>query len=215
MRRELLIVAGVGAIAALAWHATARAAPRASLELASPWPALPDLDELGAELEELVGMAPGAAELYAIAQEPNVRAFLAMIRNAEGTAGRNGYRTLFGGELFDHFADHPRIAVTRSLGGAPLTSTAAGAYQFLARTWDEVRAALELGDFSPEAQDVAAVYLIRRRGALVDVRAGLFDVAVSKVSREWASLPGSPYGQPVKSLEHVRAVYADAGGSFA
>lgn len=33
------------------------------------------------------------------------------------------------------------------------------------------------------------------------------------ISWEWASMPGSPYGQPVISLDTARAVYVDAGGS--
>jgi muramidase (phage lysozyme) len=194
--RALLIVAGVVVLAA-AWHRGR------------------SLEELEAELEDLVSLTPTAAALAAIALEPNVAAFLSTIRHAEGTAGPTGYRMHFGGELFAHFADHPRRAVTRSLGGQPLTSTAAGAYQFLARTWDDVQATLELPDFSPASQDVAAVFLIRRRGALADVRAGRFDDAIAKCAREWASLPGSPYGQPVKTLERVREVYAAAGGAFA
>ena len=93
----------------------------------------------------------------------NLRAFLYMIRHCEGTAGENGYRTQFGGGLFDSFADHPRQAITRTLGGKPITSTAAGAYQFLARTWDECAKALGLPDFSPASQDAAATFLINQR----------------------------------------------------
>ena len=96
----------------------------------------------------------------------NLRAFLYLIRWCEGTSGDNGYRTLFGGGMFDSFADHPRKAITRPLGGKNLTSTAAGAYQVLERTWDECKKALGLPDFSPESQDRAAIYLIKRRGAL-------------------------------------------------
>lgn len=173
-------------------------------------------DELAGELEEVgLMLNPTAANLATLALDRNVAAFLTMIRHAEGTAGPSGYRTLFGGDTFAHFADHPRIRVSRLLGGKLLTSTAAGAYQFLERTWDEVAAVLELPDFAPASQDVAAVYLIRRRGALADVRAGRFDQAVEKCAREWASLPGSPYGQPVKSLAKVRELYAHAGGRFA
>lgn len=144
----------------------------------------------------------------------NLRAFLAVIRHCEGTAGPDGYRTLFGGELFDSFADHPRRQITRALKGRPITSTAAGAYQFLARTWDECRRALNLPDFSPESQDLAAVFLIRRRGALADVEAGRIEAALRKCNREWASLPGAPYGQPTKPLAECLAVYHRAGGAF-
>lgn len=198
MNRAALIIGAGVAIGALIW-----------------WRGRPS-DELALELEELeLAMNATASRLATLTLEPNVAAFLAMIRAAEGTAGPNGYRTLFGGELFDHYADHPRRRVRKPLGSQLITSTAAGAYQFLERTWDDVAATLELTDFSPAAQDVAAVYLIRRRGALADVRAGRFEAAVQKCALEWASLPGSPYGQPVKTLDQVRRVYAAAGGTFA
>lgn len=146
-------------------------------------------------------------------QNSNLQAFLAMIRQAEGTAGRDGYNMLFGGTLFDSFADHPRTKITARLGGRSITSTAAGAYQILERTWDEARAALSLPDFSPESQDIAAAWLIRRRGALRDVLEGRIDAAIGRCNREWASLPGSPYGQPVITLEKARRLYSEAGGT--
>lgn len=39
----------------------------------------------------------------------NVEAFLFTIRRAEGTAGVNGYRTMFTGKLFDDYSKHPNI----------------------------------------------------------------------------------------------------------
>lgn len=138
-------------------------------------------------------------------QNANVKAFLMLIRTGEGTANANGYRTLYGGRLFDGFADHPRISVTA--GG--YTSTAAGAYQILSRTWD----GLGLPDFSPANQDRAAVMLIKRRGALADVIAGRLWIAIGKCNKEWASLPGSPYGQPTMTDDRAASVYARWGGS--
>lgn len=161
--------------------------------------------------------------------EANVSAFLAMIRKAEGTAGPNGYRTLFGGRLFSDFSDHPRIAqqFTDRAGNRRWTS-AAGAYQFMAispipgtekstavNTWDRIAARLGLADFSPESQDLAAVELIREAGALGDVRAGRFDQAVGKVRGIWASMPGAGYSQPEKSLDALRVAYINAGGYIA
>lgn len=139
----------------------------------------------------------------------NLRAFLLTIRHAEGTAGLSGYRMLFGGRLFESFADHPRVLV--ELSG--YRTTAAGAYQILSRTWDGIRAGLP--DFSPASQDIAAARLIRRRGALADVYAGRFAEAIRKCAGEWASLPGSPYGQPTKTMQQVAAAYAAAGGVMA
>ncbi|WP_081636277.1 glycoside hydrolase family 104 protein [Pandoraea sp. SD6-2] len=140
--------------------------------------------------------------------DPNVQAFLTLIRTGEGTLGPNGYSTLFGGGTFNSFADHPNIRVTRG----SLTSTAAGAYQILYGTWLEMQAAYGLTDFSPASQDIAAVGLIKRRGALADVIAGRFDAAITKCNKEWASLPGSPYGQPTLTLARAHDVLASAGG---
>lgn len=148
-------------------------------------------------------------------QDDNVRAFLVMLRHGEGTSDGGGYSRLFGGAHFDSFADHPRSPQTHKLGGKPITSTAAGAFQFLARTWDGLVKQYGFKDFSPESQDLGAVALIKGRKALEDVIAGRFDVAVLKCNKEWASLPGSPYGQPVVTIKKAREVYEQAGGSYA
>lgn len=139
---------------------------------------------------------------------PNVRAMLAVIRKGEGTADANGYRRIFGGQLFDSYADHPRILVKK--GG--YNSTAAGAYQFLSSTWDETAKLMGLADFSPANQDLGALGRIAARGALDDVIAGRFESAVKKMAKEWASLPFSPYGQPVQTLEGAKLVYLQNNG---
>lgn len=144
-------------------------------------------------------------------QNVNVQAFLKVIRRGEGTSDANGYKRIFGGQLFASFADHPRIVVKKS----GYTSSAAGAYQFIISTWDETRAALGLVDFSPASQDLAAVGRIAARGALDDVKAGRFEQAIKKCAKEWASLPFSPYGQPVISLATAQGVYSANGGSYA
>lgn len=145
---------------------------------------------------------------------PNVQALLRVIRRGEGTADEAGFRRLFGGELFDGYADHPRRKITRTLrSGGTITSTAAGAFQFLAGTWDETRNIMKLPDFSPASQTRAAVGRIAARGALEDAKAGALNIALKKIAWEWASMPGSPYGQPVISWETAHATYAAAGGS--
>lgn len=142
----------------------------------------------------------------------NTSAFLQMIRVAEGTDGPNGYRMLFGGSTFSDYSDHPRQYIKAMSNGQPITSSAAGAYQFLAKTWDSVRAKLGLSDFSPASQDAGAVELIRQAGALDDVQAGRFATAVRKVRKIWASLPGAGYGQPERALSTLQAAYVAAGG---
>lgn len=150
----------------------------------------------------------------------NVQAFLGMLRYAEGTSGPDGYRTLFGGSLFDSFDDHPRIAVRYG----NLWTTAAGAYQLMAvsplptggstrvDTWDRLQAKLQLPDFSPASQDACAVELIRERGALGDVMAGRLSSAIAKCAPVWASLPGAGYNQPERQLASLQAAFQSSGG---
>jgi len=138
----------------------------------------------------------------------NVQAFLRMVRVGEGTSGPNGYNTLFGGGQFSDMSRHPNVKVTRN----GYTSTAAGAYQILYSTWLEAQAALGLPDFSPASQDRAACWLIKRRGALADVQNGAVATAIGKCNKEWASLAGSPYGQPTLSLAQDETNFAAYGG---
>ncbi len=147
-------------------------------------------------------------------EEDNIAAFLWMIRVCEGTSGPNGYRTQYTGRLFESFADHPRQAITAPINGRPVTSTAAGAYQFLSKTWDECKKVLQLPDFSPQSQDKAAIYLVNQRRALDDVRAGRFTEAVKKTKTIWASLPGSPYDQNPKNFQTALGYYKQGGGTF-
>lgn len=148
------------------------------------------------------------------AENANLRAFLDMIAFAEGTAGPEGYRTMFGGTLMDSMQDHPRKFFSfKNSRGETLKTSAAGRYQFLSRTWDELKAKLKLQDFGPASQDAGAIELIRQRGALNDVKAGRVVQAIAKVRTIWASLPGAGYAQPEKTLSNLVAAYKNAGGS--
>ena len=142
-------------------------------------------------------------DLYPLLARTEVQAWLALIRWCEGTDGPEGYRTLFGGEVVEGFEDHPRRLVMKSFGGKgkPITSSAAGAYQFLRGTWDECVKALGSPNFTPLEQDLAAVFLTYRRRGLQAVLDSDWQAALKACNREWASLPGSPYGQPTKSLK--------------
>lgn len=219
--RLVLALAGLG-IALLGARAAfaVSAASGEGVEVGGEWQ--PDTmsgpaESFGEAITTTLGLAlPASAdEVRAVSAEANVQAFLRAIRLGEGTSGPDGYRTLFGGGKFDSFADHPRIKVTAKLGGRSITSTAAGAYQALAGTWDDFVRAVGPRDFSPASQDEFAIWAISRRRALDDVRAGRIEAAIAKCAKEWASLPGSPYGQPVVSLAAVKSVYEQNGGSYA
>ena len=144
---------------------------------------------------------------------PNVQAFLRVIRAGESSQGLKAYFTVVGGETVESLEAHPGRRVW--LPKLKLWSTAAGAYQFLLGTWNECAETLKLPDFTPNSQDLAAVFLIDRRKALADVIAGRIPEAIKKCAKEWASLPGSPYGQPTRTLPQALAVYAKYGGYLA
>jgi muramidase (phage lysozyme) len=210
MNRVALIAGGVVVAAALAVYT------RRSDGSADETAVIDDAAQGAAEFFDSI--TGGSLKLSAMANitpgtlsNGNVRAFLRVIRRGEGTADEGGYKRLFGGGTFASFTDHPRISVTKN----GYTSTAAGAYQALISTWDETKRIMHLPDFSPASQDLFAVGRIAARGALDDVIAGRFSTAVAKVAKEWASMPGSPYGQPTISMSTAANVYADAGGTVA
>lgn len=155
---------------------------------------------------------------------PNVRAFLRVIRSGESSQDGSAYRWLFGStqsnpKLFDSFTSHPRVKTYEKFDGQFIKNgkldytTAAGAYQIVGSTWDECVAALGLPDFSPESQDIAAVFLIDRRHALGDLLEGRVTDAINKLGQEWASLPSAKYGQPTVKLEEALKVYQAYGGT--
>ncbi len=174
--------------------------------------------EAAAAVPELLGITqPPPADQV----ERNRRAMLDAIAWAEGTAKGpdNGYRVLFGwpapDRTFTSYADHPRrLFAFTDKAGRQLKTSAAGRYQFIAPTWDDVRARLALPDFSPASQDAAAIELIRQRGALRDVDAGRLVAAVAKIRTVWASLPGAGYDQPERKLAELQAAYQQAGGTL-
>jgi len=146
----------------------------------------------------------------------NLPAFLMTIRSCEGTDGPDGYRTLFGGKLFDDFSAHPNVRASfKQTDGSLGFTTAAGAYQIIFSTWDRLRVKLRLPDFSPLSQDAAATELISEKNALADVLAGRLMDAVNKCGVVWASLPSSTYMQPRRSFQFAADAYSDAGGVIA
>jgi len=136
----------------------------------------------------------------------NVRAFLDTIGYAEGTD--DNYNIQFTFTRFYSYADHPRqIRCSESR----LCSDAAGRYQFLSTTWDNLAYRLGLRDFTPESQDKAAVQLLKDAGVYNTVMNissfNDFSRAAYGVSSTWASFPGSPYGQPTYSASQLHAKF--------
>jgi muramidase (phage lysozyme) len=154
-------------------------------------------------------------------ENPNVRKLLDTIAYAEGTAGKEGYRTQYTGSLFDNSKgwQHPRQL--KGGGGSP-TSDAAGRYQFLSTTWDGIAKQHGLTDFSPRNQDIAALALIQGRGVNLDdvAKGGLTRQIADRLAPEWASFPTiktgtSYYGQGGKSWDELNGFYRKGGPASA
>ena len=176
------------------------------------------------------------------------RAFLDMIAAAEGTSVMNnpcgqaayGYQSLFecyrySSRRFSSYRDHPRLAFQTGWGSY---TDAAGRYQFLSTTWDEIVRAERLPDFSPAQQDRAALNRLRARGSLAYIAQtslgassdDAFKRAVDASACEWASLPAiygssnhyvttqglpSCHGQVVYPFEDLYQVFRAAYESYA
>ena len=165
-----------------------------------------DQDDFSSRATLASGREGGRYELT-----PERRALLNTIRYAEGTwkdGEDKGYRIIYGGGQFQDLSRHPeRVVVKR------YTSAAAGAYQFLPKTWKGVARELKLTSFEPKHQDQAALHLAERRGALDEIdRQGLTKDVMAKLAPEWASFPTeaghSAYGQPVKSHQELASFYS-------
>lgn len=139
----------------------------------------------------------------------NMQAFIWALRFGEGTQAADGFQIMFGGERFQDFSDHPRRVITKTMKGKTYSSSAAGVGQFLVKTWDGLVKQYGFEDFSPKNQLLGIIALIKGRGALGDVLEGRISDAVRKCNREWASLPGSPYGQPVVTMEEFMREYQE------
>jgi muramidase (phage lysozyme) len=148
-------------------------------------------------------------DLRAALKNRNVAAFLRTIREGESSQDDSAYTVMYGGQHFTSFADHPR----RLNAANGITSSAAGAYQFLSKTWDGLVRQYGFEDFSPQSQDEAAVALVQGRRALEDLYRGDLATALDKCSWEWASLPPNRYGQGAMTAERVYATYDKWGGS--
>lgn len=90
-----------------------------------------------------------------------------------------------------------------------IVSTAAGAYQILYRTWRSLQDKFSFSDFSPHNQDLGCIGLIVGRKALIDVMNGKVSEAIHLCRVEWASLPGSPHGQPTANKEMIMKKYEE------
>lgn len=147
---------------------------------------------------------------------PNARRWLNLISYAEGTYGNRGprYDITFGFKPIKSLDRHPNEVV--SAGG--YSSAAAGAYQFMPDTYAGASKALGLRDFQPNSQDLAALYLVRKRGVDPD-RSPVTPETIAKLAPEFASFPtlqgSSYYGQPSKPINDLLRFAKSQGATTA
>lgn len=170
-------------------------------------------------------------ELAELARKPEVRAMLDTIGFTEGT-GLN-YGKVVNGEVigqnkkdmgFDadlkpgaknvttlDMSKHPNVKVQVN---KDIVSSAAGRYQFLSKTWNNLSTSLGLTNFHATTQDIAAVQLMKDRNMIEPLLRGDLKTAVTRGSGEWASLPkadgtGAYKGQKARSFEAIEQKYND------
>lgn len=125
------------------------------------------------------------------------------------------YDVLYGGGTIGDLSRHPRRAVPITTGpNAGQTSSAAGRYQFLAPTWDDISSRYDLTDFSPANQDAAAwalaneTYSGKTGGDLTEaLRQGKLQDVAQALSGQWTSLAGGIEPQAAGSGKGLLANY--------
>lgn len=148
------------------------------------------------------------APLRAALENPNVRAFLRVIRGSESRQTADAYRLENGGRVLPETpVEHPWK------GHRSPPGRAFGAYQFLASTWAGLVKQYGFPDMSPPSQDEAAVALIIGRGALDEVIAGDLPAAFALLEQEWTSLPGGAEENALTA--RAAATFAEWGGTTA
>jgi muramidase (phage lysozyme) len=107
------------------------------------------------------------------------------------------YNVMYGGGRFDDYSQHPGVYNPIQTGpNAGKKSSAAGRYQFLKGTWDDLANRYGYEDFSPENQDAGAWNLAAERypggeeALMADIRNKGVDAVLPALAGTWTSLPG-------------------------
>ncbi|HEX8576671.1 MAG TPA: peptidoglycan DD-metalloendopeptidase family protein, partial [Flavobacterium sp.] len=176
--------------------------------------------------------------------EAKIRAFMRTIRVAEGTGeyvkgtrtAQNpqlGYTTWFsgGGNNFSDLSTHPQTINCNSK--KTLCSSAAGAYQFMGWTFDELNGYLiekykdtyrtvkphvyiknkdlakkyNAKGFSQVAQDRLCITMLKRGKIIPSILKNDIKGAIDKAKDTWVSLPGATAGQPTAKMQDTLDYY--------
>lgn len=122
----------------------------------------------------------------------------ALLETIAGPESKGDYNVIYGGSQFDDYSDHPRQPVMITSGpNKGQYSSAAGKYQFLGSTWDDIAGRYDIPDFSPASQDAGAWALATEeykrdtgRDLEADLAAGDLSRVAPSLRNQWTSLPG-------------------------
>ena len=149
-------------------------------------------------------------------RSPNLRACLRVIREGESYQDDRGYFVRYGGhkqapKFFDDLSKHPRIFELTKDGRK---SSAAGAYQITATTYDDFAPRIGVTAFERDDQDALAIAIMHEENALDDALQGRLGAWVAKLGGRWSSLPSNTDGQPTIAMAEAAAVFAKYGGAL-
>ena len=172
------------------------------------------------------GVRGGVNAANIAADTAEEKAFIATVRETEGTAGAQGYNTVYGGavvpeltqmtlkELYDAIKLGGTDRLPERLGGGVIpfkkdqyNSSASGALQLMPET---LRGMVNRGEFSwddtfdPETQNRMILTLARNGG--VDIE-NITPAQLDKASGIWAGLAGTYYGQTSRTAEDSFQIY--------
>lgn len=145
----------------------------------------------------------GTTDVKALVNDYRIRAALNTIAWAEGTyySHSSGYGMLFGGGEFNFNKPHPNI----HFPFRGTTTTAAGRYQFLNKTWYVLQGDKPMTRFN---QDAAAVMLLQQCKVVDKILSGDTSwINDPRVGGIWASFPNNTYRQRPKSYSQLVKVY--------
>lgn len=142
---------------------------------------------------------------------PEIRAFMDLIAYKEvhadvvlSTKGYYSNNDVQGSNGFFTDAD------TSAGGGFPKsagTKYNVGRYQFNRGDWEESKKTYsQIKGYSPAEQDLVCLWKLKYRGVLAPLTSGDIATAINKGGKEWASLPGSPYGQVQAGYTAAQAI---------
>jgi muramidase (phage lysozyme) len=150
-------------------------------------------------------------EINAENQMPNINTispFLDVIAFCEGA----NYNTLFGGNTFSDYSDHPANLGWAGVRINGIKTTASGRYQITQTTFNNYKNRFGITDFSPISQDEFASQLVKMRGAYIDAVTGNFISAMKKCVNEWESFKRMFAGNYPITLAQAQTKFLQSGG---